>query len=503
MIKGVNMYFEVQHLKNHGYSERKIAKQLKINRQTVKKLLKIDISEAPAYFENKVKRTSEFEKYYEFVVSIFQRFPLVSMSNVYYQLKLQYPDLQSGEKAFRNYVRKNKLRIEKEDQIRRSFEPVIDYKPGGKIQVDPGEKIVEYQVNSVTRLYKIYFISFVFCWSRKMYASFSTRPYNTEMFINAHLEAFQYFGGLASEYVYDQTKLVVLREEFRETILNERFKKFSLSAGFGLHIREGYDPESKGMVEKSVDYIKDGFLEGRTFNSFEDIKKRFLEWLEKVANPRIHSTTKQRPDDMFLEEKKYLKQLNLFCLDIEHRKADKTGLISYQSKKYSVPFEYQRKKVKINISENILYVYNDKCSKCIAEWDLNKYTELINKNKKHYEGIKKPINEVLAHTLADFNSNQVNRAEELILKIKECNPKYCREQLRGLSRLLFKYGANIWNDCINDILNMPCVSCMRIDNLIKGKLRKMELEKIIQEKNNDESHVEDNKFREPEYYDVF
>ncbi len=497
------MYFEVQKLKSDGCSERKIAKHLKINRQTVRKLMKMDMSEAHVYFEQKVKRTSEFEKYYEFIVAIFQKFPLVSMSNVYHQLKLQYPDLQSGDKAFRNYVIKNKLRIDKEDQVHRWFEPVIDYKPGEKIQVDPGEKMVEFQINSEIRHYKVYFISFVLCWSRKMYASFSTRPYNTEMFINAHLEAFQYFGGLAREYVYDQTKLVVIKEEFRETILNERFKKFALSAGFGLHICEGYDPESKGMVEKSVDYIKDGFLEGRIFNGFEDVRRKFSEWLEKVANPRIHRTTKQRPDDMFLEEKKFLKQLNLFCLDIEHRKADKTGLISYQGKKYSVPFEYQSKNVKINISENILYIYNDKCSKCIAEWNLNKCTEIINKNKKHYEGIKKPLNEVYANTLADFNSNQVNRAEELILKVKECNPKYPREQLTGLSKLLFKYGANIWNECINDILSMPCVSCMRIDHLFKGKLRNMELEKISQEKNNEASHVEENQFRDPEYYNFF
>jgi len=323
------------------------------------------------------------------------------------------------------------------------------------------------------------------------------------MFINAHLEAFQYFGGLAREYVYDQTKLVVIKEEFRETILNERFQKFALSAGFGLHICEGYDPQSKGMVEKSVDYVKDGFLEGRIFSGLDDVRRRFLEWLEKVANSRIHATTRQRPDDMFLEEKKYLKQLNLFCLDVEHRKADKTGLISYQGKKYSVPFEYQRKNVKINISENILYIYNEKCSKCIAEWNLNQYTENINKNKKHYEGIQKPLNEVYEQILADFNANQIARSEELILRIKECNPQYPREQLKGLSRLLFKYGTDLWNNGIDDILSMPHVSCMRIDKFFNAKLRKMELEKITQEKNNEESHVEENIFRDPAYYDKF
>jgi len=497
------MYFKVQELKRKGLSERKIAKHLEINRQTVKKLIQMDIEKAANYFQKGLKRTSEFEKYYDFIVAVFQKFPSVSMSNVYNQLKLQNPDVMSGEKAFRNYVSKNKLRIINEEQVKRYFEPIIDYQTGEKIQVDPGEKLVEFSINSVIRHYKVYFVSFVFCWSRQMYVSFSTRPFNTDMFINAHLEAFQYFGGLAREFVYDQTKLVVIKEEFRETILNERFKKFALSSGFGLHICEGYDPQSKGVVEKSVDYIKGGFLEGRSFYSIDDLRNRFLEWLEKVANHRIHPTTKRRPEDMFLEEKKYLKHLNVFCLDIERRKVDKTGLISYQGKKFSVPYQYQCKSIKINISENILYVYNDQCSKCIAEWDMNKNTETINKNKKHYEGIKKSINELYEQALIDFNSNQIDRAEELLNKVKECNPKCPRDQLRGLSKLLFKYGVELWKENITDILNMPFVSCMRIEKLFKGKLREMELEKISQKKNNEESEIEENEFRELVYYDKF
>nr|WP_262492487.1 hypothetical protein [Marinobacter sp. AL4B] len=39
------------------------------------------------------------------------------------------------------------------------------------------------------------------------------RPLDTQTFIQFHDEALRYFGGLSEEYVYDQTKLVVINEQ--------------------------------------------------------------------------------------------------------------------------------------------------------------------------------------------------------------------------------------------------------------------------------------------------
>ena len=65
--------------------------------------------------------------------------------------------------------------------------------------------------------------------------------------------------------VYDQTKLVVVREEYRELTLNERFHQYATGSGFNIRACEGYDPESKGKVEAGVKYVKNNALYGERF----------------------------------------------------------------------------------------------------------------------------------------------------------------------------------------------------------------------------------------------
>ena len=62
----------------------------------------------------------------------------------------------------------------------------------------------------------MHFVVFVLSYSRLMYAGLSPRPIDTATFIRLHDAAFRYFGGRPEECVYDQTKLVVLHEQYRE-----------------------------------------------------------------------------------------------------------------------------------------------------------------------------------------------------------------------------------------------------------------------------------------------
>ena len=122
---------------------------------------------------------------------------------------------------------------------------------------------------------------------------------NTEMFIRMHDEAFTYFDGFCEECVYDQTKLVTIREEFLEVWLNERFYQYSSVVQFDIRVREGYNPESKGKFESSVKYVKNNFSYGDTFDSFDQLKIDFFSWVNTVANNRIHGTTKKRSEEVY------------------------------------------------------------------------------------------------------------------------------------------------------------------------------------------------------------
>jgi transposase len=128
------------------------------------------------------------------------------------------------------------------------------------------------------------FVVFVLCCSRLMYVGVSLKPLNTETFIQLHDEAFRYFGGISEECVYDQTKMVVIAEQYRVLTLNQRVHQYATIAGYRIHACEGYEPETKGMVESGVKYVKQDGLCGEVFDSEEDLRQHLQHWLETVAN---------------------------------------------------------------------------------------------------------------------------------------------------------------------------------------------------------------------------
>ena len=121
--------------------------------------------------------------------------------------------------------------------------------PGVQCQVDPGE-LRNVMINGIETT--VYFVVFVLSFSRLMHVSMTLKPIDTSEFIRMHDAALRYFGGRTQELVYDQTKLVVIKERYRELELNARFNEYATHAGFNIRACEGYDPESKGKVEAGV-----------------------------------------------------------------------------------------------------------------------------------------------------------------------------------------------------------------------------------------------------------
>ncbi len=143
--------------------------------------------------------------------------------------------------------------------------------------------------------------------------------------------------------VYDQTKLVVINEQYMELDLNQRFAQYAATAGFRIYACHGYDPESKGKVEAGVKYVEENCLYGESFADFLDLKQHIDRWLETVANVRIHGTTHSQPIEYYnSQEKQHMKpylspSMIESAPELLRRKADKTGLISWNGNKYSVP----------------------------------------------------------------------------------------------------------------------------------------------------------------------
>ncbi|RZB30423.1 MAG: hypothetical protein SRB1_02703 [Desulfobacteraceae bacterium Eth-SRB1] len=271
-----------------------------------------------------------------------------------------------------------------------------------------------------------------------MYVAASNRPINTEMFIRMHDEAFRYFDGVCEECVYDQTKLVAIREEFREVWFNERFYQYASAARLDIRVCEGYDPESKGKVESGVKYVKNDFFYGDTFDSFDQLNTDLCSWVDTVANKRIHGTTKKKPEELYslVEQSKmkpYLQPEMMFDVNGEKRNVDKTSLISYKSNKYSVPMIYQSSTVMIRQDGSKLIIYKPESSDIIAKHDICEGKGHIIKNTNHYRDHQKRIKD-FEEDIAGIVGNDLG--QKLCTILKASSPKIYRDQVAGLIKII-------------------------------------------------------------------
>ena len=414
-----------------GLSIRQISEQLALSRNTVCKYIKLGEDQIQE-LENDSSRSKLLDEYRSYIVYLLGEFPNLSAVKMARKLRAKYGEVPASDRSLRRYI--NQLRQQVSLAQKRYFEPIIDDVPGVQCQVDPGE-LRGVSVNGTECT--IYFVVFVLSYSRQMYVGLSFKPLDTERFIQLHDEAFRFFGGVAEECVYDQTKLVVIAEQYRELELNQRFKQYATAAAFRIHACEGYDPQSKGKVEAGVKYVKQDCFYGERFESRQALEDHVQEWLAQVANRRIHGSTGQPPEQLFKrDEQSQLKPyLSPACIyrqnSLETRLVDKTGLISYQGNKYSVPMAWQQARVGVSEADEQLLINDIESTEIIAEHPLCWEKGRIIKNYNHYRDKDSQSSQLEAQIAAKLGDDLANA---LCQQLKNTEPKIYRHQLIALKK---------------------------------------------------------------------
>ena len=418
----------------HGLSQRAISRELKISRPTVRKYLEMDESKIAQQQQNR-QRTKSLDAYRDYLKLQLGRYPELSAVKLMRRLQAKCADLQVSDRTLRRYIQQLKKTISLA-QIRH-YTPVVDQVPGVQCQVDPGE-LREVMIGGKPT--PVYFVVFVLSCSRKLYVGTSARPIDTERFIQLHDEAFRYFGGCTEECVYDQTKLVVISEIYRELELNSRFYEYATHAGFRIHACEGYDPESKGKVEAGVKYVKQNAFYGETFQSWEQMEQYLAHWLDEIANQRVHGTTGKIPEQAYeADEKSAMKPyLTPTCVHLprtgwDSRKVDKTGLISWKGNSYSVPMKYQQCRVGVEERKTHLFLYDLESQKEIASHRLSEGKGQRVINRDHYRDKQVSIEQHEQRLREQLGDTLVTA---LCQGLKRSQPRIYKDQLVGVQQIL-------------------------------------------------------------------
>ena len=169
------------------------------------------------------------------------------------------------------------------------------------MQVDWGE-CGRVRVGATTRKVSVFVA--VLCYSRLTFIEFTLSQRKAE-FYRSLIHALNFFGGSPRAIIFDNLKAAVLNGSGRAACFHPEF--LALCGYFCLQPIpcERRDPESKGIVEASVRYVKRNALAGRTEEliRFEDYLALVPLWRDQVANVRVHETTRERPLDRFQRER--------------------------------------------------------------------------------------------------------------------------------------------------------------------------------------------------------
>ena len=156
-------------------------------------------------------------------------------------------------------------------------------------------------------------------WSRATYVEFIGDEW-LETLLSCHEHAFDYFGGVPHEVLYDNMHAVVSERDAYgpgRHRYNQTFLDFAHHYGFRPRLCKPYRPQTKGKVERFIRYLRGSFYvplasqlspEGLRVDR-DTANARVSTWLREVANARVHATTGEVPAVRLAEEREHLQPL--------------------------------------------------------------------------------------------------------------------------------------------------------------------------------------------------
>lgn len=329
-------------------SQAAISRQLRCCHKTVSKALKM--AEPTSHIAT--PGPSKLDPFKPHIDQLIGRYPDLSAVRVLEEIAKGEDGYSGGITSVRDYLRTIR-------PARGRVYQEVCYDPGEAVQVDWGEC---HRLRIGNTLRRVSVLVAVLCFSRLCYIEFSLAE-RKEDFYRCVVNALKYFGGVTRKIIFDNLKAAVLSGSGKYACFHPEF--LELCGHFHLQpvACARRDPESKGLVETNVRYVKQNALAGRAdeLTCWEDYGRLAEYWREHVANVRIHETTRERPVDRFTKEQLQLRALPPLPFDTDEvvsAKVSSHARIRFDSNRYSVPPTLVRKTVLVRADPQVVRVFH-------------------------------------------------------------------------------------------------------------------------------------------------
>jgi transposase len=330
-------------------SGRAIARRLHCSRHTVAAALALP--QPPS--SKAAPRASLLDPYLEQIQQLLAKYPELSAVRIREEIARGPQGYTGSASVLRRYLRRVR-------PARGRVYQEVHYQPAQAMQVDWGE-CGRVQVGATMRKVSVFVA--VLCYSRLLFIDFTLSQRKAE-FYRSLVNALTFFGGSPRQLIFDNLKAAVLNGCGRSACFHAEF--LALCGYFCLQpvACARRDPESKGVVEGGVRYVKHNALAGRAdeLTRFEDYLALATCWRDQVANVRLHETTQERPLDRFQQERPLLRPLPAIPFDSDEvvpAIVSPHARIAFDGNRYSVPPQFVRKTLTVRANRDELRLVHE------------------------------------------------------------------------------------------------------------------------------------------------
>jgi len=356
----VSLQHSIATLAAQGWSSRKIARELDVDRETVRRYRPApdakpaipptgstdlpDPKPAIVPAGSKPGRTSQCRPFSAVIEAAL--LAGLSAQRIYQDLVTDH-QFAGGYDAVKRFVRR--LSEQTEPPFRR-----MECAPGQELQVDfgLGAWVMEAGKRRRPHLFRA-----VLSHSRKAYSEVVWRQ-TSESFLRGLENAFRYFGGVTATVVIDNLKAGVLQADWYDPELNPKLEEFARHYGTVILPTKPARPRHKGKVESGVKYAQNNAVKGRTFESLTAQNTHLADWEKSVAD------TRRQVGKIFEEvERPALQPLpaGLFPVFEEARRTvHRDGYVEFKRAYYSAPPEYVGRQVWVRQEMRLLRLSNSR-----------------------------------------------------------------------------------------------------------------------------------------------
>ena len=339
-------------LHRQGLSVSAIARRLGVDRKTVRTYIAKGL-EPPAY-KKRAPAPSIVDRFDPYLRERLAAYPGLTAVRLWREIK------ENGFAGGYSVVR-DRVRDFRPAAPSAGYEVRFETPPGEQAQVDFARFEIEFADDpGTTRI--VWLFSMVLGYSRLIWARFVVHQ-DLQSVLRCHIAALEAIGGVPRTILYDRMKTAVIGEDADGLVVyNRALLDLARHYGFQPRACRPYRAKTKGKVERPFRYIREDFFLARVFRDLDDMNVQLRHWLDAVANPRVHATTRRIVNEAFAEEKPSLQTLPSApyraVLRLE-RRASHEGMVSVGGNLYSVPDTTRRRVFDVHVLADEILIFED------------------------------------------------------------------------------------------------------------------------------------------------